>query len=416
MLLTLYSRCFILVLEVIMSEAEVNTKQKHVLDPRVYMQFWFKVRNLSARSAMTEPNLFGTIYLDYLNLFKQYRFNNPNFKAQALTEKVLLHAYIEYIDLQRKEDLLNAMNGYECIREDLNPLKTYVKAVTGHERPTDIAVLAHWIWLVKRKARGLECIHQIMPIFYGKQGGGKTMALKRLIAPFVDFQMNMKMNQLADERQFEGFANNFVILFDELQGIERTDVNALKNQITTDFNSYRKLHTHATLSVPQRCSFIGATNRPVAENFSDSTGMRRFWEIITADILDWTAINSIDYKSLWQGIDERLDSGYLTGDILQSVQSEQQALVNADDLDIFIADQGLKYDNDDFKLVSSEDLYNSYVYWAARNGIFNKMNAIWFGRKMVRRLPNEANGRNKRLYKVNTEFELIKEGPKLVKV
>lgn len=388
--------------------------KKDMSDPREFVKFWFKISGKTSKDAQRDPSLFGTMCLDYNSFFGKLKIAQNDKKLKPIPEKLLQYAYSEYLDHVRQQELAAAIEPVRCEEENLLPLKTYIKAVTGDERPSDLAVLAHWIWLVKRKINALPVLHQVMPIFYGKQGGGKTIALKKLIAPINDYRLNLQMNQLGDGRQYEAFSQNFVVLFDELQGIERTDLNALKNQITTEFNSYRKLHTHITVSVPQRCSFIGATNKPVNENFSDSTGMRRFWEVKTLDKLNWELLNSIDFMELWQGIDESKEHGYLTNDALELIHTEQQSMVNSDDIDEFIDANELKIvDPANVSEISHEALYEHYVLWANRMNISSKANGIWFGRKMNRRIPNRvgknAKGKNIRLYTVNASATILNQ-------
>jgi hypothetical protein len=192
----------------------------------------------------------------------------------------------------------------------------------------------------------------------------------------------------------DGLANNYIVLFDELQGAERTDMNALKKQITTVDNSYRKLHTHIVLTVPQRCSFIGATNKPLAENLSDSTGMRRFWEINALQKLDWDSIGAIDYVELWQGIDESKERGYLVENMLEQVLTKQADMVNHDDLDVFLTEMLVKPEGEDGLEIAANKLYSCYVIWASNQGIHSKLNAIWFGRKLSRKLKKSVRKEN----------------------
>lgn len=377
-----------------------------VLNPRQFVSGWFAKNNKTARDATRNPGMFSSLCLDYQQFYAIFRSRNPDVKTKPLPESMLLHAYNEFLYASLEQTTLQAMVPFECKVENLDLLQKWMTAVTGDSSPKHLAVMAHWVWMVKRRGFGLSVKHQVMPIIFGPQGGGKTVALEHLIRPLEEYRLAIAMHQLADSRVYEGFANHFVVVFDELQGIERTDMNALKKQITTNYNSYRKLHTHSVLSIPMRCSFIGATNKPVAESFNDSTGMRRFWEIVALPKLDWETISSLDYEELWRGINEKNENGYLTGEMLEAVAAEQQALVNKDDLEEFIEQSALATNESEPAEISAEALYEAYVHWTGRNGITNRLNSIWFGRKMSRRLKNHTKknkfGIAKRTYFVNS--------------
>lgn len=388
------------------------SKLNVALDAREFVKFWFKTNAKTALNARKTVSIFSTLYLDYGKFFIKTATKHPNQKLKMLSEAILKHAYIEYVGATIEQEVMHAMDDLVCKSEDLTPIRTWVMAVTGAADTKDVAVMAHWVWTAKRKGTGQPVKHQIMPVLYGPQGGGKTIALEKLIAPISDFRLTISMSQLGDERVFEGLANHFVALFDELQGIERTDMNALKKQITTTTNSYRKLYTHDMANIPMRCSFIGATNRPIAESFNDSTGMRRFWEVNTLKKLQWDVLGDIDYKELWKGVDENKEEGYLTGEALEAVLHKQTELVNKDDLEEFLSQHNLHTTEDDTTAIeiANDALYEAYVHWAGRNGITSKLNAIWFGRKLKRRLPSQVNknasGVPQRVYKINLHNKL----------
>lgn len=345
---------------------------KVVYNSREYVRFWFQKANVSVRDATSRVSCFATVYLDYVGLYNQHVLEcltNGSKPRKPLQERELRFAFDEYVELVSFGLLREATKGLEFNGGTLEPLKTWVSAVTGIADEREIGIMAHWMWQIKRKAIGKPVVHQVMPIIFGRQGGGKTVALEQLISPIKDFRLNLQMTSLGDERMYKGFAANLVILFDELQNIERTNLNTLKNQITTNTNTYRPLHTNLIVNIPMNCSFIGASNKPINENFSDSTGMRRFYQLNALQKLDWTTINGTDYKALWQCIDETLDHGYLTGKILEEVQNQQTNLVNKDEFTTFLEECGLVPEpGAPTKKVSASAAYRAFQEWVAKNG------------------------------------------------
>lgn len=230
-----------------------------------------------------------------------------------------------------------------------------------------------------------------------------TVALNKLIEPLQNYRLNIKMNQMTDDRYFFSMAENYVVVFDEMQGASRTDIDSLKNQITNDWNDARRLGTNDVFKVRQACSFIGATNKPVSEQVIDPTGMRRFWEVKTLEKLDWELLESIDFNKMWQGIDESRKDGYITEHI-EKVAKAQNEMVLEDDFDCFMDDLNLKAaesDDDDAVAIPVKTIFNMYKSWAMDNGhrIYNK---AWFGRKLknkgIEQRQKKVNGLNQRCY------------------
>lgn len=180
----------------------------------------------------------------------------------------------------------------------------WVLAATGKESPLDAAVLRHFIWQAKRKLFGLSVEHHMMPVLYGKSGGGKSVAVHALIAPLSDVAIARDLTVFNDQFARRQFARNFVMFFDELGKSHQADVNSMKNIITAPKVEWRGINSESTQSASQNCTFIGCSNLPVRERIQDPTSVRRFWQINCADQLDWSVINSLDYIALWQSVDE----------------------------------------------------------------------------------------------------------------
>ena len=373
-----------------------NTTQSTTLgDPRSYVASYIEIKSivinergeLKDGTGRDNMDIFDTMYLDYLaqirahNAIEKTKAANLRNNITPVQEKVLRKALNEIINNKKIEYRNKIIQSFKCVTEDQTLVKTYVKALTGAENPDDIAVLSHWMWQVKNKMLDRNPSYHIMPIFYGKQGGGKTVAMTKLIAPINNFRLNISLDQMTDDRYFKSMSENYVIVFDEMQGAERSDINALKKQVTIDYNDYRPMGTNDVFKVKQACSFIGATNRPVAEQIVDSSGMRRFWQVDCQDKLDWDTISSIDYDLMWKGIDENRTDGYILSQI-DSISAKQEQMVAKDDLTVFMEELGISAGKGTFKDVPTSELYEEYKAFCAKGG-YKPMNVSWFGRKLV---------------------------------
>lgn len=377
-------------------QEEKLSPAKVLRDPRLYVLYWTAENGItvSPRGELKDPigrhtiGVFNSMYLDYKeqvrkhNAIEAQKAPNQRDTVAAVAEKDLSKALSERIDLEVAEFRRKRAETLACQGENLEPLKKLVRAVTGDENPVHVGVMAHWLWLVKRKFLGRPVSYHIMPILFGPQGSGKTVALTKLLAPISNWQLNIKMNQLGDERYYVSMSQNFVVLFDEMQGVSRVDVDVLKNQMTADTNDSRILGTHTVVKVPQSCSFIGATNKPISEQILDTTGMRRFFQIDTLDKVDWEAINSIDYEELWVGIDESKSRGYIE-EHLEAIQEIQAEMTAIDPIDQFIQDFRITPPTQKSeKFVLNTDVYEAYRRWCEDNGINRPLDSMWLGRRL----------------------------------
>lgn len=202
----------------------------------------------------------------------------------------------------------------QCLRDSISfsgasdEIEKWVKAATGEVSSLDVAVVEHFIWQVKRKIHGLPVSHHMMPVLYGKSGGGKSVAVLKLLDPIISVVVNTDMGIFNDSFSKRSFLRNFVMFFDELAGVETIDVDLLKQSITSPTIEWRMMRSEGTFSGPQNCTFIACSNTHLRERIVDPTSARRFWQINCQDTLNWDLINSIDYLALWQSVDEKLDS------------------------------------------------------------------------------------------------------------
>ncbi len=376
----------------------IEVKEKHIHDlsnARSYVSAWIMKKNyivnvegqLCVQRAGESLDIFNTMWLDYLEQLSAYNAGQESLgkkdrqPIKGFLERDLKKALDEYCDRGRIHIKESTDRNIACDKEDLTEIERFVFSLKGQIDKLDVAVLAHWIWMVKRKMLKQDVTDHIMPILFGKQGGGKTVALHKFIKPISDYRMNLKMNQMTDDRYFEAMSERYVVVFDEMQGVSRTDIDSLKNQITCDWNDARIMRTNRVLKRRQSCSFIGATNKPVGEQIIDHTGMRRFWEIKCLDILNWDELNKINYIALWKGVNEKSERGYLYNH-LDQIKVTQDELMIQEDIDAFFSERSVYPPVDGcerFKL-DINIIYSDYKKWCVESNC-KPYNKIWFGKK-----------------------------------
>lgn len=378
---------------------------------RKYIAYWFESRGISVKQSQAMPALIETIVLDYEEEFIAFRHNNKDSKIKALSRNQLKDALVEYIETNAEKERAAGMNKYPCQNQNLSQLRLWLKALTGSINELDVAVMAHWLWMLKRRARDLSVIHHIMPVLYGPQGCGKSVAIKKLLTPIKEYVLSsVSMDQLGDSRVALSMSQNLVIFLDELPKVNKVDMNTLKNQISTSQNSFRKLGTHIVVTAPMRVSLIGATNHSLNESLFDNTGNRRFYQIKTSDIVDHNTINNINYEALICGIDERLPTGYLTGEMLNRLKQDQIELATKDDITLFLEHFAI-IPNGPVHKIDSSVLFKEYQKWAHEQGIKQAANNIWFSRRLknsgVKSEETFEAGKKKIMWLVNENSALV---------
>jgi hypothetical protein len=189
--------------------------------------------------------------------------------------------------------------------EDDAALIAWVQAVTGQTRELDIAVVRHWIWNAKRMALGLRTERDLMIVIYGAQGSGKTTAVERLAEPLAELGITVDATYLTDDRKAPVLASAIVGRWEEMQGSQRADLEALKHTLTAAHISYRPMRTTQTVIQPRTCSFIGTSNIPIDAMVQDVTGNRRFMQLDTPVRCDWDAIKELDARRIWRAVDHQ---------------------------------------------------------------------------------------------------------------
>lgn len=313
--------------------------------------------------------LTNQIYLDfqdaYSNLSNEERRRvgvRTKADIQTALEEQILHSRI--IELERLKSSLE----FESSNED--PLTEFLIAVTGKCTQLDMAIVKHFIWQIRRKLFGLPVEHHLMPVLYGEQGSGKSRALELLLSPISSVVLHTSLSEIVDDRLQPQLGNHFVALLDEMAGASKTDIASLKRIMTLPTVMVRKLGTSNLISVPQNCTFIGATNKELNSQIKDPTGMRRFYEMKTLARMDWKAIGSIDYLKIWKSIDE--NSNVHLSDVMNELREHQKNLVPLDQVDEFIDEMEISPESQNKGVfVSTVDLYNRFQEWATGNGYKN---------------------------------------------
>ncbi len=230
---------------------------------------------------------------------------NDNMKL-GFRENIINYAFDQYLrenSFIRKSALVDLV-GFDGNIRVQEWIALAVACFTGDPPEYTVAVLRKFIWQVKRKMVGLDIYNHIMPVIYGSQGTGKTVFLGQFVGPIAENVTYPNLKEITDTRHRQLWSR-WVLVVDEMEGYDKTDVDALKNVITKQYVSGRVMHSQKDFNDINSASLIGASNRTLDELVKDSTGMRRFIQLYWGDVDDagWAVVNKTDFLGLWKSVD-----------------------------------------------------------------------------------------------------------------
>lgn len=325
----------------------------------------------------------GDERIDHATLIAQMRVTAFRFGVTAI-KAYIADAVLLWKRKQSQGFLDNVRSRLAHAPLETDLIAVWVAAATGKVSHLDVAVVRHFVWQVKRKLFGLPVEHHMMPILYGRTGGGKSVAVHKFIEPVLDVALCRDMSVFGDAFGRRQFARSYVMFFDELSKANAVDVNTLKNIISAPTVEWRQMRSESVASSPQNSTFLGCSNDPVSERINDPTSARRFWQVNAADKLDWDRINAIDYLALWRSIDER--SPCLLVPYLSEIQTIQHRELRAKD----IIEQWLELvcEPAPFDAISptTNELFERFVAWCRWQGSVSHPGLQKFSRGLESRM------------------------------
>jgi hypothetical protein len=344
------------------------------------IHYWLKVKgvtyNLKTHNLMVQGQDDEGVALDSLT---------HHIRLDAHSERVTLvrdliePSLILWIEAQteehkRKQKLLLTFN--PSIKDD--PFINLLNVLCGvsqsdKRRELDIAVMKHFVWQVKRKFWGLPSAYHMMPVFVGKQGGGKTRAIERFLKPVEDlYRYVSDMGIFNDERQLGLLSSSYILFADEMGRASEVQLGILKNMIGEGLVTQRIMRSTQHKAFKNRVTFIGASNEMVSEVVHDSTGMRRFWQLDCPVKLDWDLVNSSDFTQVWQSIDEMNPESPIVPYWNEVVKIQADTLKPPDTVEFYLIEcqGGLKLaaNEAEGRWVSVSEVYSSYADFTRSTG------------------------------------------------
>lgn len=182
------------------------------------------------------------------------------------------------------------------------------------------------------------CKFDCMTVLAGEQGRYKSTFLSTMGGQWFSDSLRTFEGKDAEER----LRGVWLIEVSELQGFDRSSVEAIKGFLSKQSDRYRVAYGRVQREFPRQCVFFGTTN--ALDFLRDTTGGRRFWPVDT-DVQNRTknVVKDLprERDQIWAEAVTRYRAGeplYLTGDV------EQKALKIQDDHRELDAWEGMLHD------------------------------------------------------------------------
>jgi hypothetical protein len=276
---------------------------------------------------------------------------------------------------------------------------------TSHDSPDFIiAVLMKFIWQVKRKIRNsanvvLPVTNHLMPVILGPQGKGKSTFVNLFIAPLKELTLEVDFKMIEDDRNIDIW-NSFILFLDEMGYASKANVDTIKNAITATTLTRRPMRSNSKVTVGQNSTFIGCSNKTLAQLIKDPTGIRRFVGLQFSANPCWGTMNQIDYRKLWLSVDPNAEDPMLPFmDLLKDRQEEDREKGRVEEwLAQFDPNAGPAkeygktfYGQSKAGKIAAKDLFELYSEWEGVMfpGSYGRISVNEWGHEMKRLLDND---------------------------
>ena len=323
----------------------INSKQQQSQEeeekePLTEEQFWEEhVCDYLSYESATKIKLVKVASFDYLSSASVGKtLDIPSVKA--FVKKLYIHLDDQYelpYDMQTMlGDVERALPFYSMKRrtalfdrlkfsgnEDDSNLRRVLEDLKVEELEASLKVMKHLMWAVKRRAIGLPIFNEVFPVFVGKPGVAKSVTADRLGSPLGEFYKSMDLSDIKEDRD-NAITSNIMnlMLFDEMAGADKSDINKLKRWITASEQGVRHMATNSRSFYDKNAQGFGTSNSKLRTILKDPSGNRRFFEIqllrnkndapewVNEDLHPDMALGADFWVEIWKNIDEDKPNGY----------------------------------------------------------------------------------------------------------
>lgn len=199
----------------------------------------------------------------------------------------------------------------------------YVRAVT---RKTLVGAIA--------RVKHPGCKFDTVLVLCGPQGIGKSTLLDKLGGKW--FCDTLSFADTRDKTAAEKLQGNWIMEIQELNGLSKSSITAMRQFISTRNDKYRPAYGRRVEEHPRRCIITGTTN--AEEGYlTDTAGGRRFWPVdvgLGVRINEAWDLTQADIDQIWAEALVRYNEGeplILTGKLAEEAEKAQRAALKSDE-------------------------------------------------------------------------------------
>lgn len=211
--------------------------------------------------------------------------------------------------------------------KEFHPLKEYLDSLPAWDGTTDyIGRMAAMVrcanlspvqfreyfcrWLVGMLAGVFseKVVNHVILVFLGRQGCFKSSFMENLLPPALRRYYATKTNsQRLTKDDLFSMTENILINFEEIDSMQRKELNQLKAMTTTAFVNERPVYGRHKVRLPHIASFCATGNN--LQFLTDDTGTRR-WLVAEIDSIENPWETSIPYEGMYAQAKTLLGRGY----------------------------------------------------------------------------------------------------------
>ncbi len=196
--------------------------------------------------------------------------------------------------------------------------------------------------------------HQVL-VLQGSQGSGKTTWLSKLLPERLDGYGYLGGVQPSNRDSLMLLADSMFINMDELENLNKTELNGLKSFITSPEVKIRKWYGKYHETYPRRASFVASIN--TSEFLRDTTGDRRF---LCFEVNDVNYNHDIDMDLVYSQAYALYKSGYKfyfdSEDIEEINQNNEQFRHQAPEEELIITYYRVPNDGDSIERMNATQI------------------------------------------------------------
>jgi len=149
------------------------------------------------------------------------------------------------------------------------------------DTPLNCAIGRKVLIAAVRRARSPGCKFDYIVVLEGKQGIGKSSALRILAGKYFT---DTSIIGTDSKRQQENVQGVWIYELAELVGLNKTEVREVKTFASQTHDKARKPYDRDVSNVPRKCIFVATTNDD--KYLRDTTGNRRWWPVKIGGVVD----------------------------------------------------------------------------------------------------------------------------------